>query len=122
MVFVYSSKSLKRRFLAYTDLQFSYPNTEGWRQHPVKKFVLIVMMVVALAIPATAVASDGYTNVAGVNEGGGSNGAPAAVASTGEPSSTGILPFTGLQLGLMFGAGVVLLGTGVALRRTRTSR
>jgi hypothetical protein len=90
----------------------------------VRKFVLIAMMVVALAVPASAFASNGYTNVAGVNEGGGSNGSqsgtPAAVASTGEPSSTGVLPFTGLELALMLGAGVALLGTGVALRRTRS--
>jgi hypothetical protein len=80
------------------------------------------MVVAALAAPGSALASDGYTNVAGVNEGGGSSGAPAAVASAGDPSSTGVLPFTGLELGLMLGAGVVLIGTGVALRRTRTSR
>lgn len=87
-----------------------------------RKFVLILMMVAALAVPSAAAASSGYTNVAGVNEGGsdGSSGTPSAVASAGEPSSTGVLPFTGLELGLMFGAGVVLVGTGVALRRTRT--
>jgi hypothetical protein len=83
------------------------------------------MTVVALAVPASAVASNGYTNVAGVNQGGGGSngtpsGAPAAVASTGEPSSTGVLPFTGLELALMLGAGVALLGTGVALRRARS--
>ncbi len=91
-----------------------------------KKFALILMMVAALAVPATAVAgTDGYTNVAGVNQsGGGSDGTstPAAVASSGSTSSDGILPFTGLELGLMFGAGVVLLGTGILLRRTRTTR
>jgi hypothetical protein len=89
----------------------------------VRKFVLILMMVAALAVPGAAAASSGYTNVAGVNEGGdgsSSSGTPSAVASTGEPSSTGVLPFTGLELGLMLGAGVVLVGTGVALRRTRT--
>jgi hypothetical protein len=79
------------------------------------------MMVAALAVPSTAFASNGYTNVAGVNDqgGDGTSGTPAAVASTGEPSSTGLLPFTGLELALMLGAGVVLLGTGVALRRSR---
>jgi hypothetical protein len=94
-------------------------------QRLVKKLALILMMVAVLAVPATAVASNGYTNVAGVNQGGnGSDGTstPAAVASTGSPSSDGVLPFTGLELGLMFGAGVVLLGTGILLRRTRTTR
>jgi hypothetical protein len=91
----------------------------------VRKFVLIAVMVVALAVPASAFASNGYTNVAGVNQGGGNSGTsgtPAAVASAGEPSSTGVLPFTGLELALMLGAGVALLGTGVALRRSRASR
>ena len=89
-----------------------------------KKFALIVMLIAVLAAPASAVAADGYTNVAGVNQGGGptsSTEAPAAVATTSSPtSSSGILPFTGLELALMFGAGVVLLGTGIALRRART--
>lgn len=90
-----------------------------------KKFALILMMVAVLAVPAIAVAStDGYTNVAGVNQGGEPNEAstPAAVASTGDPSGSGLLPFTGLELGLMFGASVVLLGTGILLRRTRATR
>jgi hypothetical protein len=86
----------------------------------VKKFALIVMMVAILAAPVSAVASDGYSNVAGVNQGGSSGtSTPSAVASAGESSGSGLLPFTGLELGLMFGAGVVLLGTGIALRRTR---
>ena len=89
-----------------------------------KKLPLILMIAAVLALPATAVAADGYTNVPGVTqEAAGtpeSGSAPAAVASAGSPSDTGILPFTGLELALMFGAGVVLLGTGVALRRTRT--
>jgi hypothetical protein len=89
----------------------------------VKKFALIVMLIAVLAAPASAVAADGYTNVAGVNQGGGptsSTEAPAPVATASSPSSSGILPFTGLELALMFGAGVVLLGTGIALRRART--
>ena len=88
-----------------------------------KKLPLILMIAAVLALPATAVAADGYTNVPGVTQeaaGTPEGSAPAAVASAGSPSDTGILPFTGLELGLMFGAGVVLLGTGVALRRTRT--
>jgi hypothetical protein len=86
----------------------------------VKKFALIVMIVALLAAPTSAFASNGYPNVAGV-AGGGNSGTstPSAVASAGESSGSGVLPFTGLELGLMFGASVVLLGTGLALRRAR---
>ena len=86
-----------------------------------KKLPLILMIAAVLALPATAVAADGYTNVPGVTQEAAAapeSSAPAAVASAG--SDSGVLPFTGLELALMFGAGVVLLGTGVALRRTRT--
>jgi hypothetical protein len=87
----------------------------------VKKLPLILMIAAVLALPATAVAADGYTRVQGVTqEAAPESSAPAAVASAGNSSDSGVLPFTGLELGLMFGAGVVLLGTGVALRRTRT--
>jgi len=88
----------------------------------VKKFALIVMIVAAFAVPANAVASNGYNNVAGVNQNDGSSGGPSspvAEASVGDTGSS-TLPFTGLQLALMFGAGVALLGTGVALRRAHT--
>jgi hypothetical protein len=89
----------------------------------VKKLPLILMIAAVLALPATAVAADGYTNVPGVTQeaaGTPESSAPAAVASAGDSSGSGVLPFTGLQLALMFGAGVALLGTGVALRRTRS--
>lgn len=88
----------------------------------VKKLPLILMIAAVLALPATAVAAtDGYTNVQGVTQEAAPNsGAPAAVASAGNSGDSGVLPFTGLELALMLGAGVALLGTGVALRRTRT--
>ena len=38
-------------------------------------------------------------------------------ASPSSPSSTGSLPFTGLEAGLIAAAGLGLAGTGVALRR-----
>ncbi len=88
-----------------------------------KKLPLILMIAAVLALPATAVAADGYTKVPGVAQESApdsGSGSPAAVASAGSPTDTGVLPFTGLELGLMLGAGIVLLGTGVALRRTRT--
>lgn len=96
-----------------------------------RKIVLVLVMIAALAVPASAAASDGYTNIAGVDQGGGSSGTPsavstestptaavpAAVATAGESGSENMLPFTGLDLGLMLAAGGLLLGTGFVLRR-----
>ncbi len=87
-----------------------------------KKFVSIVMVIAAFAVPATAVAAtDGYTDVAGVagSSGGPTSSTPEAVASSGS-SDLGVLPFTGLELSIMLGVGIVLLGTGLVLRRART--
>lgn len=84
-----------------------------------KRLALLVLVVACFAVPATAAAQDPYTNVAGANEGNG--GAPQAqtvAAANGDDG--GSLPFTGLELGLMLGAGVLLLGTGVMLRQIRT--
>lgn len=90
-----------------------------------KKLGLVVMIIAAFAVPATAVAAtDGYNDVAGVTGSSGgptsSAGAPEAVASSGS-SDLGVLPFTGLELSIMLGVGIVLLGTGLALRRARTT-
>jgi len=85
-----------------------------------------MMIVAAFAAPATANAADGYTNIAGVTQEGSSGGsggsAPAEfvpVASTGSSSSSGTLPFTGMELGLVFAVGIGLLGAGLMLRRSR---
>lgn len=87
----------------------------------VKKFALIMMLIAALAAPASALASEGYTNVPGVSGTAGGPTSPgneaAAVASSGEPSGSSVLPFTGAELAAMLGVGVVLLGTGLVLRR-----
>ena len=56
---------------------------------------------------------------------GGPKSTPSANVSTSAPrtavkaqtQSSGNLPFTGLQLGLIVGAGLVLLGTGFGLKR-----
>lgn len=92
-----------------------------------KRIALILVVIAAVAAPAAAQAqSDGYTNVPGATqnsvdpgESSATSGSPAGtVASTGDSGSS-VLPFTGLQLALIFGAGVVLLATGLLLRRAR---
>jgi len=86
------------------------------------------MIVAAFAaVPASAIAADGYTDVAGVTQDESSGptstastpSSVEAVTSAGDTSGS-LLPFTGLQLALMFGAGVALIGTGLLLRRTHT--
>lgn len=91
-----------------------------------KRLALIAMIVACFAVPASAAAqTNAYTNVAGTTEGGGGSPQSAqspqsqVVASTADTGGD-TLPFTGLELGLMLGAGVLLLGTGLALRRVRT--
>jgi hypothetical protein len=77
---------------------------------------LLVCMVVVLAMAAPAFAQnatqDAYNGLAGAEQGGGGNAGTVADTDTG-----GSLPFTGLQLALVVGAGVGLLGAGVAMRR-----
>jgi hypothetical protein len=102
----------------------------AWRIFFVKRFALILAIIAAMAIPAAAQAqSSGYGEVAGATQGasGGPSSPGAAstsapvgsVATAGEEVDGGVLPFTGLQLALIFGAGVLLLGTGLMLRRAR---
>lgn|GEM_PF-6360169 len=94
-----------------------------------KRFALIMMVIAAMAVPAAAQAqTDGYGNVVGAtpgssgpsSTGSSSTSAPAAsVATTSDDIDGGVLPFTGMQLALIFGTGVLLLGTGLLLRRAR---
>jgi len=79
------------------------------------------MLLVALAVPPAASAqgscnANGYSNVAGIQPNGTN---PACTVTT---TSSGSLPFTGLDLGIVLGAGVLLLGSGLVLRRLSGSR
>lgn len=97
--------------------------------------IAALFTVLALALPASAFAQssvDGYNDsnrVAGLEQGsgggggGGGNGSAPATASKSSPSSTqgsddgGKLPFTGADLGIIAGAGGLLLLLGFGLRR-----
>jgi hypothetical protein len=52
----------------------------------------------------------------------GSNAAPAAATSTPAASEKGTLPFTGLEVGIVAAAGLVLVATGVGLRKMGSAR
>jgi hypothetical protein len=103
------------------------------REHKVEKgtrrLVAILTVVAALALAPAAFAQStgtGYGGIAGQtaqgskdksgvagNSGGNGNGPTATQAST----SNGVLAFTGLDLALLAGGGLVLLASGVALSR-----
>jgi hypothetical protein len=88
-----------------------------------KAIVLLICLVGALALAAPAMAqsvgTDAYGGgVQGVQSSGGngdvSSGTGAKAASN---SNSGGLPFTGLEVGVVLAGGVLLLGTGLAVRR-----
>jgi hypothetical protein len=79
--------------------------------------LVCIVVVLALAAPAFAgtPTEDAYNGLAGAQQGGGGD-----VAGTSD--SGGSLPFTGLQIALIAGAGAGLLGAGVAMRRASRFR
>jgi hypothetical protein len=110
--------------------------------------VVIAMVVLAAAfvLPAQALAQTNcanagsdptaaqYCSISGVQTGGDgnspkvkdvSNVSTSSVTPSGtaavETSSSGSLPFTGLDVGILFMVGAVLAGTGLALRRLTAS-
>src|SRR6266498_677952 len=104
------------------------------REHKVKKgtrrLVAILTVVGALALAPAAFAQSsgtGYGGVAGgvagsTAQGNGNNNGTAGksnegTAATEATSSNGVLAFTGLDLALLAGGGLVLLASGVALSR-----
>jgi hypothetical protein len=105
--------------------------------HHLKRGLATIVAAVAMAFPAVAVAQqsaqDGYKpqgqieeDVAGDQGGvGGSPGAGGGAQGIAEESANagpsgnagGGLPFTGMDVALLAGAGALLLGAGVGMRR-----
>jgi hypothetical protein len=94
------------------------------------KLMLVLAMAFSLSLVGTALAQDNptedaYGGVLGeeVSSQGGSGGGAATDESTtptqavASPESSGSLPFTGLELGLVVLAGLGLVALGVAMRR-----
>lgn len=82
------------------------------------KRILVVVAVVAAALALAAAALAGSSVVTGHNS------APPAAGTLGQAAApsgkvtSGTLPFTGLDLAGIAGAGVLLVGAGLILRRT----
>jgi hypothetical protein len=96
-------------------------------------YCVITVLVLSLALAASASAQssvDGYEDQGGqiqaqIQDGGGSGGdgsgtAPVTTVAA-DPSSGGSLPFTGLDVALLFGAGGVLALAGLGMRRLTRS-
>jgi hypothetical protein len=80
----------------------------------------VVVLVLVMAVPAFAqnATQDGYTATAGqvqaqVDD---ESSAPVAATTSGGGGG-GSLPFTGLDVALLAGAGVLLVGAGLGMRR-----
>lgn len=93
--------------------------------------VLVAAIVVAfVAAPASALAQDSLSNPSQAQykppnlSGVGSGGAAASDASDsgGLNSQLGQLPFTGMDLIILAGVALMLMGTGLALRRLSMPR
>jgi hypothetical protein len=91
--------------------------------HNLRKLLVAVIAAAALAVPASAFAAesakDAYNSPAGTvqdevagAEQGGSNGVEAT-----QQTSSSSLPFTGMDLALLLGAGVVFVAAGLGMRR-----
>jgi hypothetical protein len=106
--------------------------------HHISKFIAVLMLSFAIA-PAAAFAQAGtsvdpYENEGPqvqerIDEGAGpideeeGGAVPVAAAAEDEGGGGGELPFTGLDVAMVIGAGALLLGLGVGMRRlTRPSR
>jgi hypothetical protein len=86
----------------------------------------VLVLMLALATTASAQSSvDGYEDQAGQIQaqvqGGGDGGGSSPVAVTSDGSAGGSLPFTGLDVALLLGAGGVLVVAGLGMRRLTRS-
>jgi hypothetical protein len=89
---------------------------------------ILTALVLALAIATSASAQssvDGYEDQAGQIQAqvqdGGDTGSTTPVATTTTDSADGSLPFTGLDVALLVGAGGLLVVAGLGMRRLTRS-
>jgi hypothetical protein len=74
--------------------------------------VTILAMFVAMAVPAAA--QNGYSGTGGQVQ---TQVQDTGATTSGSGSGSGSLPFTGLDVALLAGAGLLLAGAGIAMRR-----
>jgi hypothetical protein len=74
--------------------------------------ITILALFVAMAVPAAA--QNGYSGTGGQVQ---TQVQDTGSATSGSGSGSGSLPFTGLDVALLAGAGLLLAGAGIAMRR-----
>jgi hypothetical protein len=87
------------------------------REAPVKRLIGLVMVVLMMALAPIASAQGEDPTVSAYGGVAGEIQDTLDQPATEETQTVGILPFTGLDLALASGAGVLLLGLGYGLRR-----
>jgi hypothetical protein len=87
------------------------------REAPVKRLIGLVLVVVMLAVVPIASAQSEDPTVSAYGGVAGEIQDTLDQPATEETQTVGILPFTGLDLALAGGAGILLVGLGFGLRR-----
>jgi hypothetical protein len=87
------------------------------REAPVKRLIGLVMVVVVMALAPVAAAQGEDPAVTAYGGVAGEIQDTLDEPATEETQTVGTLPFTGLDLALAGGAGILLLGLGFGLRR-----
>jgi hypothetical protein len=88
------------------------------RTLPIALALTAGLMAPVAVLPVGSAAAVGYAPVPGVTAGPGPSAPTAIPVSTGPVEDAASLPVTGTDLGLVVGAGVILLLAGAALRVT----
>lgn len=89
--------------------------------------VALLALVLTLGLSPSAFAQESSRATYGgpspqVFSGGGSGGAAGGPSASADAADDGSLPFTGLDLGLAAGGGILLLGAGVAMAAATSRR
>jgi hypothetical protein len=101
-----------------------YANGKGFQMEYLRRLCtrlqIIVMAGVTLAVPSTALAQDSLSNPAAAQYDPQSQIAATAASgsdATGLNGSLGSLPFTGMDLIVVFGTALLLIAAGLVLRK-----
>jgi hypothetical protein len=79
--------------------------------------VMVVLLIGATTASAQQTSQDGYRDTGGAVQGQVNQGGPTGTSPVSDTGSSGSLPFTGLDMALLAGAGGLLVAAGFGMRR-----